>query len=254
MWQSESTPLFGAAGGVRLDTGVTRVEKGFETLAALLREQILRGDIPAGDILPNERDLVSQFGLSRGSVREALRVLEAQGLVSTRLGRNGGRVALQPGTEMVRDSLEMFIRGQRVAFPVLMETVEALEPSLAALAAEHRDDDDLASLHACGARLSRISNAKAFLAANARWHRTMAHASHNAILIAIYDSLGPRLLDPRVAGFASADVRAAVVHAIGRVEEAIIAGEPETARRRMQRHVQAYRRLVESVAPKTVRL
>lgn len=254
IWHTDAALPLGMAGGGSLDTEVTRAEKGFEVLASSLREQILRGDIPAGDVLPNERDLVSQCGLSRGSVREALRVLETQGLVSTRLGRNGGRVALQPGTEVVRNSLDTFIRGQRVAFPVLLETIEVLDPSLAALAAAHRNDDDVASLYACSARLRKISDAEAFLSANARWHLAMAHASHNAILVAIYNSLGPRLLDPHVAGFASADIRAAVVHAISRVEEAIVARNPETARRRMQRHVQAYRQLVESVAPKIVRL
>lgn len=229
-----------------------RVEKGFETLASRLREQILRGDVPAGQVLPNERDLVDQSGLSRGSVREALRVLETQGLVSTRLGRNGGRVVQQPGAGVVRDSLEVLIRGQQIRFPALMETVEVLEPSLAALAALHRDDDDIAALRRDSARVRRTSHPTRFLTANARWHRTMAEASHNVILTAVYAALGPRLLDPHVAGFASAEVRQAVTRAIDRIEAAIIAGDADAARRRMERHVRAYRAAVEAVAPEIV--
>lgn len=231
-----------------------KVQKGFETLASLLREQILSGEIESGEVLPNERALVERSGLSRGSVREALRVLETQGLVSTRLGRNGGRVALQSSTDAVRSSLDHFIRGQQVPFPVLMETVEVLEPSLAQLAAIHRDDDDIISLQNESKRLRATSNASRFLAANAGWHGAMAHASHNPILTAIYDALGPGLLNPHVAGFASAEIREAVVQAVGRIEEAIIARDPVAARRRMERHVLAYRTQVERVAPKTVTL
>lgn len=231
-----------------------RVEKGFETLAFIIREQILSGEIPAGDVLPNERALVERSGLSRGSVREALRVLETQGLVSTRLGRNGGRVARQSGGEVVRSSLEMFIRGQRVPFAVLMETIETLEPSLAALAASHRDDDDIQAIRAESETLRAISDPTRFVAANARWHRVMAQASHNPILLTIYDALGPGLLDPHVARFASADVRDAVIHAVSRVEDAIVAADADAARRRMERHVRAYRAILEPVAPETVTL
>jgi GntR family transcriptional regulator, transcriptional repressor for pyruvate dehydrogenase complex len=237
-----------------IQVGPIRVEKGFEALASVLREQILRGDIEAGEVLPNERELVKRSGLSRGSVREALRVLETQGLVSTRLGRNGGRVALPSSAEAVRTSLDFFIRGQQVTFQVLLETVEVLEPSLAALAATHRDDDDILSLQSESGKLRATMDPTRFLAANARWHRAMAQASHNPILATIYDALGPGLLDPHVSGFASADVRDAVIKAVGRVEEAIIAGDPVAARRRMERHVQAYRAQVEQVAPKTVTL
>lgn len=246
---------FHATGDLTLvQLSLIRVQKGFETLASVLREQILNGEIKAGEILPNERALVERSGLSRGSVREALRVLETQGLVSTRLGRNGGRVALQSGNEAVRSSIDFFIRGQQVQFPVLMETVEVLEPSLAQLAAIHRNDEDLASLQNQSAKLRATSNASRFLAANAGWHRAMAHASHNPILMAIYDALGPGLLNPHVAGFASAEIRDAVVQAVGRMEDAIIARDPAAARRRMERHVLAYRAQVERVAPKTVTL
>lgn len=229
------------------------LQKGFEALAEQLREQIVTGGIPAGEVI-NERELVERTGLSRGSVREAFRVLETQGLVATRRGRNGGRVALRGGSEAVRSSLNLFIRGQQVPFVVLLETVQVLEPSLAELAALHRNQTDLEALEVERSKLVKTANASRFLAANARWHRAMAHASHNPILTAIYDSLGPGLLDPRIAGFASAEVRAAVVQAVERVQSAIAAGDGASARRRMEKHVRAYREMVERLAPATVTL
>ena len=233
---------------------VIKIQKGFETLAEMLRTQILNGKIGPGQALPNERELVEQSGLSRGSVREALRVLETQGLVSTRVGRNGGRIAVQSSTDTVKSSLDHFIRGQRVPFPVLMETVEALEPSLARLAAIHRDDADIAALQLASKKLRATTTPARFLAANSGWHSAMAQASHNPILTAIYHTLGAGLLDPHVAGFASAEIRLAVVQAVAKVEAAIVAGDGEAAKRRMERHVLAYRALAERVAPKVVTL
>ena len=233
---------------------VIKIQKGFETLAEMLRTQILNGKIGPGQALPNERELVEQSGLSRGSVREALRVLETQGLVSTRVGRNGGRIAVQSSTDTVKSSLDHFIRGQQVPFPVLMETVEALEPSLARLAAIHRDDADIAALQLASKKLRATTTPARFLAANSGWHSAMAQASHNPILTAIYHTLGSGLLDPHVAGFASAEIRLAVVQAVGKVEAAIVAGDGEAAKRRMERHVLAYRALAERVAPKVVTL
>lgn len=233
---------------------VIKIQKGFETLAEMLRTQILNGKIGPGQALPNERELVEQSGLSRGSVREALRVLETQGLVSTRVGRNGGRIAVQSSTDTVKSSLDHFIRGQQVPFPVLMETVEALEPSLARLAAIHRDDADIAALQLASKKLRASTTPTRFLAANSGWHSAMAQASHNPILTAIYHTLGSGLLDPHVAGFASTEIRLAVVQAVAKVEAAIVAGDGEAAKRRMERHVLAYRALAERVAPKVVTL
>ena len=221
-------------------------------MAEQLREKILSGVIPIGEYLPNERELVDSSGLSRGSVREALRVLETQGLVSTKIGRNNGRRVRKPGADMVRDSLNLFIRGGSVRFPVVLEAIETLEPSLAGLAAQHHNETDIPVLSAALETLRATKSAKRFLSANVAWHRAIAEASHNPILIAIYDAVSPGLLDPHVKGFASESVRAEVIHAASRIEEAIFARDAETARARMQRHVKAYRDLVEPLAPEIV--
>lgn len=230
-----------------------RIEKRYEALAEQLREKILSGAIAIGECLPNERELVEHSGLSRGSVREALRVLETQGLVSTTIGRNNGRRARQPDAHMVRDSLSLFIRGSRVRFPVVLETVETLEPSLAGLAALHHDDTDLPVLSTALETLRATKSAKRFLTANSAWHCAIAQASHNPILIAIYDAVSPGLLEPHVKGFASERVRTEVIHAASRIQDAILARDFETARARMQRHVKAYRDLVEPLAPEIIK-
>ena len=226
-----------------------------EALAEQLRELILGGSISPGSLLPNERELGEQTGLSRGSVREALRILEAQGLVVTRLGRNGGRIAQRLGVTKISQSLEHFVRGQQVEFTALLETAEALEPALAALAALHRTTEDIEELERATQELHDADgDAKRFLAANTAWHLAIATASHNPMLIAMMQSVGSLLHDPHVDNFTSPAIRAEVRLAHDRVQAAVIAGEPDAARRRMERHVMAYRARVASVAPKIVLL
>jgi DNA-binding FadR family transcriptional regulator len=239
--------------GEVIELGQIRVERTYEALANHLREQILRGEIAPGAVLPNERDLCDQTGLSRGSVREALRILEAEGLVTTRAGRSGGRVARLPGAEGVGRSLDFFIRGQQVQFAAVLETMEALEPALAGLAAEHRSPQDIEVLEEIGREMADPAvDTPRFQALNAAWHLAVARASHNALLIAVMQALGPRLHDPHVEDFISPDMRQVVLGAHARVQRAIVEGDGDAARRRMARHLRAYRDTVEEVGPETI--
>jgi GntR family transcriptional regulator, transcriptional repressor for pyruvate dehydrogenase complex len=240
-----------ASGSVALN--VIRVAKTYEVLAEQLREQILTGAIPPGAPLPNERDLGDRTGLGRGSVREALRILEAQGLISTRTGRNGGRVTRRPGVEGISQSLEFFVRSQQIEFVNLMETIEVLEPALAALAAQHRNEIDIRSLREASKELrASVGDPSRVVTANMTWHLAVATASHNPLLVAIKQSIGSMLHDPHVDNFVSVEVCQAVLKAHEGVEKAIVAGDANAARRRMERHVRAYRTLVAPVAPKTI--
>ena len=83
----------------RISVGRVKATKSSEALADVLREQILAGGFDEGTSLPSERDIVDETGLGRGSVREALRVLEVEGLIRTKTGRHGGAFATRPRRE-----------------------------------------------------------------------------------------------------------------------------------------------------------
>jgi GntR family transcriptional repressor for pyruvate dehydrogenase complex len=227
-------------------------EKGCEVLASSIREQILSGKMRSGDMLPNERELVDRSGLSRGSVREAMRILETQGLISTSVGRNQGRRAISPNQNVVRNSIDLFIRGRRISFSSLMETFETLAPDICALAATNHTEADIAALEECQENLKITLGAKRFVQANLEWHLAIGRASHNPLLSAIYAGLGPSLTDPHVAGFTSKEVRIAARGAVDRIQDSILARDADAARRKMLSHVQTYRRMVEPIAPRTV--
>ena len=120
-----------------------KVPKASDVLANELRERILTGEFAEGTGLPAERDLVTQTRMSRTTVREALRILEVQGLIRIKAGRTGGAFVQQPGEEAMASTVNLLIRGRQIRLAALLETREAIEPFCAQLAATHRTQEEL---------------------------------------------------------------------------------------------------------------
>ena len=229
--------------------GPINVPKSCDVLAGRLQEQILSGVYPDGSALPTERELVLGTGLSRGSVREALRILEARGLVRTRAGRYGGSVVSRPTDALLARHINLFAKGRSVPLDALVEARQALEPMVAYLAARNRSDQDLAALIAISARLDAAArnDVPRFLEENANWHSALAVASHNDLLRAFTGSISGLMLEAsRIENFASEDVRTLVTLAHHRILRAIEARDADAARRRAERDVQAYAKHLES--------
>jgi DNA-binding FadR family transcriptional regulator len=229
-----------------LDLSPVFVPKAADVLAEQLREQILRGEIAEGTALPTERDLSVQTGLSRVSVREALRILEVEGLIETRIGRNGGSQVVRPSSSKVERSIGIFIRGQRIRFEAVLEAREAVEPQAARLAALHHTEEDWVALQSAHAQIEASGeDIPHFLAANLAWHMAVVRASANELLIAFASAISQSIYAATdLEGFNSIEVRHAVHRAHQRVMDAIAARDGDAAARRMGRHVGAYVRSV----------
>lgn len=219
------------------------VPKAPEILANTLREKILDGVYAEGEPLPNERVLAEMSGLSRASVREALRILEAEGMLTTRSGRNGGSVPQLPGQDRLVRSIHLFVRGRRVRFGALLEVREILEPQLARLAALHRNAEDLEKLETLQARMeANLDQIGEFTHMNVEWHLGVVHSSHNELLIAFWQGIHTILhtaadIDQT---YNSHAVTTAVSKAHRRILDAIRDGDADAAARRMARHMRAY--------------
>jgi GntR family transcriptional regulator, transcriptional repressor for pyruvate dehydrogenase complex len=232
-----------------LGVGLINVPKSCDVLADRLHKQIVDGAYPPGAALPTERELVSETGLSRGSVREALRILEARGMVRTRPGRYGGTVVAELSDEFLGGQIHDFAKVRGVPLHALVEARQALEPMIAYLAAKNRTPQDLAELEAISARLDAAAadDVPRFLEENANWHIALAAASHNDLLRAFVASISSLMLDvSRIESFASDDVRQLVTTAHRRILDAIHAQDAEKARRRSERDVEAYARHLEA--------
>ncbi|MBW2297456.1 MAG: FadR family transcriptional regulator, partial [Deltaproteobacteria bacterium] len=104
----------------------------FQDIVDQIQEAILEGRLQTGDILPSERDLKEMFNTSRGTLREALRVLEQKGLIEIKLGVGGGSVVKEVSVDKISESLALLIRTQRVSLNHLAEFREAVEGIIAA--------------------------------------------------------------------------------------------------------------------------
>jgi GntR family transcriptional repressor for pyruvate dehydrogenase complex len=219
-----------------------KVPKASDVLANELRERILTGEFAEGTGLPAERDLVTQTRMSRTTVREALRILEVQGLIRIKAGRTGGAFVQQPGEEAMASTVNLLIRGRQIRLAALLETREAIEPFCAQLAAQNRTDEELEILDEANRAIADDSaDLTQFLQANVDWHVAVARAGHNELLSGLMTALSRAIYaaseDEK---FVDADVRHTTVHAHETITAAIRAGDAEAALRRMKRHVHSY--------------
>jgi GntR family transcriptional regulator, transcriptional repressor for pyruvate dehydrogenase complex len=228
-----------------LDIPAVLVPKASDVLADRLRELILDEGLPEGTPLPTERELVAQSGLSRGSVREALRVLETEGLIVTKAGRNGGSAIRRPTRESISRSFELFLRSHGVRFDALIEAREAVEPAAARLAALHRTDEDLVEMTQIHQELASLSgNSAKFAKINLKWHLAVVRASKNELLITFVGAISrPIYAATEYQSLNTGELRREVVRVHGRVLDAIVEQDGEAAFRRMQRHIGAYSQL-----------
>lgn len=230
-----------------------QVPKASDVLANELRERILRGEFPSGTALPPERELVVQTQMSRTTVREALRILEVQGLIVIKTGRSGGAFVQQPGGDSVATSVSLLIRGQQLRLTALLETREAIEPACAGLAAKYRTEEDLAALDAANIAIGDLTlPLEDFLQANVEWHLAVATASHNELLTGFMTALSKAIYSSTEnQAFVDDDVRKTTCRAHKTITDAIRAGDPVAATRRMNKHVHGYAEAVVQVEQRT---
>lgn len=158
----------------------------FQDVVAQIQTAILDGKIKPGDKLPAERELGEMLGTSRGTLREALRVLEQKGLIEIRLGVGGGAIVKDPGGKQITESLAMLIRSQKVSLHHLAEFRVDVEGTVAGLAAQRASERDIHHLQGL------LQEAKAlmdqgveqwseFMRVDEKVHMFIAHIAGNPI-------------------------------------------------------------------------
>jgi GntR family transcriptional repressor for pyruvate dehydrogenase complex len=128
---------------------VVRAPKTAELIATLYRRQIVRGELRPGDTLPSEQQLMGQFGVSRPTLREAFRILEAEDLISVKRGSRGGARVTQPSLSVAARYVGLLLQVQGTTIADVYEARMVLEPACARLLAGRRTKEDLADLNAC---------------------------------------------------------------------------------------------------------
>lgn len=158
----------------------------FQDIVDQIQETILSGKLKPGDVLPPERELKEVLKVSRGTLREALRVLEQKGLLEMRLGVGGGAVVKEASYEKVGESLDILIRSKKVPLNHLAEFRENVEGDIAALAAQRADEKEIKLLNELYQAAEEIvhegkNRVKAFIDVDKSFHKALAKISKNPV-------------------------------------------------------------------------
>ncbi|KAA6436122.1 FadR family transcriptional regulator [Agrococcus sediminis] len=206
-----------------------------------LLDAIIAGRLTAGERLPPEGQLATEFGVSRLTMREAVRLLQAQGVI---VQVPGSRHRIAPVSEWTgMDAVVRHARsaGQRRTSSLeLLEVRMMIESGAAQLAAERRTGAHLAELEDALARMEQYHEAgelDAFVAADLEFHDVVLHAADNRILVAALLPLTSMLTETRAETSQVPEIRQHAIDEHRKVLEAIRAGVPSAAREAMASHM-----------------
>lgn len=153
-----------------------------EDVTEQIRAQIATGRLKPGDILPSETALLDHFQVARPTMREALRVLESDGLIKIQRGVKGGARVQEPDVRRLARRVGLHLQLRGTDLNDMMQAEIAFHPGAVALAAFARTDHDLAELRAAIDQVAASATPDQFAAAAAAFLDRLSHASHNQLL------------------------------------------------------------------------
>ena len=204
-----------------------------------IRSVIVSGRLKPGERLPSERELAAQFGVSRVTVRDALRALEATGLVEIRVGARGGAFVSAPTGSIVGQAMSDMILMAAVTPEDVVEARLVVELGTVTLACARATEEDLVALRRLDEHArSELDAGRYTRELSWQFHSLLAHAAHNGAIDGLTqsfrDSLSMhpvRVREPRAKAFT------ATVAEHTRILEAVERRDGETARREMATHL-----------------
>jgi DNA-binding FadR family transcriptional regulator len=220
-----------------------RPQKKAEILARQILDDILDAGLGPGSVLPNEGAMLNHYGVGRITLREALRVLELQGLLTIRSGSSGGPiVANADGRDYGRMS-SFFFRASGVSLGDLFEARMTMEPMAARAAARHHDPAGVERLRTLCNNLeapSDVKNNKAFRHLSLGFHEAVSSMSGNPILDLMCSALIHMITD-RMGGLVyPLDQRTEANSQHLAIAKAILQGDETAAEHLMHEHMLLY--------------
>lgn len=211
----------------------------YEQVVASLREFVSAEGLRAGDRLPPERELAERLGVSRASVKQAIVVLEVQGLVDV---RHGG------GTYLRRDTLDAEpvaeLEARRRRLPDVLEAREAMETKLAELAAERRTEADLAEIEGALAFMrAEIDAGGAGVEGDRRFHEAITAAARSSLLAEFMRMIADQIAESRTESLRQPGRPERSLAQHWRIAEAVRAQDPARAGTAMRGHVRTVSRV-----------
>lgn len=222
-------------------------------LLARFKELISQGVLTAGVKLPPERELAQKFGVSRSSLRHALKVLEIMGVLTQRVG--DGTYLTTSAARILTEPLEFLVLLDGISLHELAETRLIVEPELAARAAERATSEDLDTLRQSLEIMETKSEERKLIEADLAFHQTIFHASDNRLCERVFSLIHRSLMT-------SISLTSQLVdwdHTLSfhrPIYNAIDRRDPKEARRKMIEHLNDAKELLERLKsrPRRVRM
>ena len=230
-----------------------RPPKAAMLVAQRVVRDIVRGGLRPGDLLPPERTMLEKYETGRGTLREALRLLEFQGVIALKPGPRGGPVLLDPDASHLASTVILLMQLKEAPFRTIVEVRSALEPMISSLAAARISAESLTDLGATIEQMrENLGDQHLFLDANKRFHDIIAWSSGNALFGYIVDSL-LGIMDGTILGIDyPSPRRAAILKAHESIFEAIKAGDEKESEARMRKHIDEYVRYAQRKFPEVL--
>jgi DNA-binding FadR family transcriptional regulator len=223
-----------------------RAVKTSERIASAIVADIVTSGLKEGDRLPNEMAMASQFGVGRGSLREALRILEVHGVISLRSGPGGGPVIIATDPRDVARSFSLYLQLNRATIRELIQARLFIEPVIARMAAETHEPAGLARLSQAVADEAAIPPGDPdFITASNNFHYVLATLSGNKVIDLLATSL-KELYTTRVvaAGLVNDLEHGQLRSEHQQIAKAILDGNAARAERLARKHTEYYLGLV----------
>jgi GntR family transcriptional repressor for pyruvate dehydrogenase complex len=223
-----------------------------QRVADEVRALIVSGELSEGDSLGQESQLVERFGVSRPSLREALRILETQGLVTVKRGVSGGVIAHQPDGRLTARTAAMVLQSRQVSLADVYQARSLLEPLAArAIAASPDRRGAVAELKALvDAEEGLVGDAAAFGEANVGFHERLVSLGGNQTLAIVTEMLA-EVVARAVRAMSTADdvggslaTRRRSIRSQRRLVELLDAGDAEAAEAHWRNHMAAVGRIM----------
>lgn len=219
-----------------------------EYVAEQLRRQIGLHLVPVGGALPSERELSTMFGVGRATVQAAIRLLEAERIVQTRRGRNGGTFVIARDQDVVaKDYLLVRLRRDRDRIEEALVFRREVDTFATTLAATKRSDEQLTEIRRALDRTAPAETDAEFMARDTEFHLAIARATNNRYVLESVEQLRLVLNDPIEALPESVPWRTRTVREHTAILAAIQARRPSEAGKAMERHAAGTERSIKAL-------
>lgn len=207
-----------------------------EEVADRIRTLILDGTYPQGQPLPSERVLTEQFGVSRGSIRDAFRMLEMIGLLETRHGR--GTFPHELTVDRLVQPLASVMTYQQDLRDELLDVRRMFEPAVARAAATRLTEEDLTDLQRIlDAQRRKVQAGQSAIVEDTAFHAVLARATRNRVVVSLMSTLNDLLVESRTSSLKHEGRPMKSIEGHQAVVEALRRRDAEGAARAMYEHI-----------------